>query len=44
LNEQELKTNLKVVNSPVKRMELGGILVYDTYAKITGSMKMMKYY
>jgi hypothetical protein len=28
----------------MKRMELGGILVYDTYARITGCPKLVKYY
>jgi hypothetical protein len=28
----------------MKRMELGGILVYDAYARATGSIKLTKYY
>ena len=31
-------------DSPKKRMELGGILVYDSYAVINGSQKLQQYY
>ena len=30
--------------SPIKRMELGGILVYDAYARIVGSERLLEYY
>jgi hypothetical protein len=30
-----------VEQSPIKRMELGGILVYDAYARIVGSERLL---
>jgi len=34
----------EVEQSPMKRMELGGILVYDAYARIVGSERLVDYY
>jgi hypothetical protein len=35
-SESEAPTEAKP-SEPIKRMELGGILVYDAYARITGA-------
>jgi hypothetical protein len=37
--DDDSKTS-RATDSPIKRMELGGILVYDAYARINGSTKV----
>ena len=47
VQEEEMSPNRPVQQSPVKddkTMDLGGILVYDAYARIEGSEKLTEYY